>query len=861
MMKISPHAAIFFFVFVLCIPLSSAMAQCYLSAVPTSFEAGGTATIVGTYMAKTEMTDALAINCGNGRTVAAFQCTGASGYCSASCYYPYPGIYTATATVDTTDCQPVTLTVNEKSNKCGDGVCSAADGESPQTCPADCGELRYCGDGICSMGESPSTCPKDCGAPVTTCSDGTRYSTCSASQPYYCDNGMLVKKSSLCNCPSGKVASGDDCIDPVCIDGTARGSCSLRKPLYCNSALDLVERSSLCGCPFALFASGDSCFGPGACQSISAYAIDTTRNVPQGTDAHYQFLLSNPTNQSQQVSIAATMPALVEGTFSESTFNLAPGAYAQPELILYTDQTTPGNYSVSVEASSFNCKKQVPVSLNIAEPGASNTCCSDANSVSASLDKQSAILTTAGSEIDYTMYLRNNADFPVMVYLSAPSSPFPVTFSKMGFQMDGNADDSVTIKVIVPTGTPGNQFSIPFMVKYSTSCCIREFPVLSSISVSGPRAAVSMINETYTKCMPIPYGQGEQRIMLGLRNDGDIRFPFTLAVKEKAPLSGNVRLSESRLELESGETGFFSLFVNPANLHVNYTYTYSFSASTAGYTLLNRNYCFYLVKPASTPTPTAPHPSGYNLVVTAPNIDLIEGINSTFDISVTNPSAAIYDALSLGIDGIPSSWIVFYGNNATLMPFTTKTYAVYVYPYSIEGLPTYKDSSVTILSGNNAAGQANTTLTLSKQVHQLDYSYTIAPTIVSDNQVSAMDVTMVVVNHGNVPEYYVTPAVTKGADLNFSATPASINLEPGETGEFHLTFWPSGERSETQNVPVTFNSKAGSAATKVIALPSMTGLAFLGRELPWWVVAIAGTILVAIAMILISNYKEPNRMR
>jgi hypothetical protein len=52
---------------------------------------------------------------------------------------------------------------------CGDGSCAGPDnGETSQTCPADCGP--YCGDGSCNGSESCSTCSNDCGTcPVGNC--------------------------------------------------------------------------------------------------------------------------------------------------------------------------------------------------------------------------------------------------------------------------------------------------------------------------------------------------------------------------------------------------------------------------------------------------------------------------------------------------------------------------------------------------------------------------------------------------------------------------------------------------------------------------------------------------------------------
>ena len=55
--------------------------------------------------------------------------------------------------------------------RCGDGQCVKSCGETPTTCPKDCGVeserlvCGKCGDGRCTpqCGETATSCPKDCG--------------------------------------------------------------------------------------------------------------------------------------------------------------------------------------------------------------------------------------------------------------------------------------------------------------------------------------------------------------------------------------------------------------------------------------------------------------------------------------------------------------------------------------------------------------------------------------------------------------------------------------------------------------------------------------------------------------------------
>lgn len=44
------------------------------------------------------------------------------------------------------------------------------------------------------------------------CGDGSLQGTCSSSKPYYCSDGVLVERASVCGCPTGTAGSGESCI-------------------------------------------------------------------------------------------------------------------------------------------------------------------------------------------------------------------------------------------------------------------------------------------------------------------------------------------------------------------------------------------------------------------------------------------------------------------------------------------------------------------------------------------------------------------------------------------------------------------------------------------------------------------------
>ena len=47
---------------------------------------------------------------------------------------------------------------------------------------------------------------------IKTCGDGSTYGSCSAIKPYYCADGFLIEKSSMCGCRENSEINGESCI-------------------------------------------------------------------------------------------------------------------------------------------------------------------------------------------------------------------------------------------------------------------------------------------------------------------------------------------------------------------------------------------------------------------------------------------------------------------------------------------------------------------------------------------------------------------------------------------------------------------------------------------------------------------------
>lgn len=109
---------------------------------------------------------------------------------------------------------------------CRDGICNQDPCagilcNSPPTSYCN-GNIRYyyastgsCSGGSCYYHHFNQTCEFGCASGQclyqNKCTDGTVYGNCSAVKPFYCDNGSLVEKCSVCGCVYGECAADESC--------------------------------------------------------------------------------------------------------------------------------------------------------------------------------------------------------------------------------------------------------------------------------------------------------------------------------------------------------------------------------------------------------------------------------------------------------------------------------------------------------------------------------------------------------------------------------------------------------------------------------------------------------------------------
>ncbi|MBI4010524.1 MAG: hypothetical protein HY361_05085 [Candidatus Aenigmarchaeota archaeon] len=225
---------------------------------------------------------------------------------------PYPtcpsGQY-AQSSYDSNNCV-ISYTCQSTTSQCGDKVCSG--GETPSSCPGDCGTStsETCGNNFCGSGETPTSCASDC----RVCGDGPISSSgcqCGSVTQYggYCCNSVFQSSacgtsgglnnpcgegpipSSGCNCGGGSFYSGYCCYNVYqasACTGVTGGYCGDKA---CNNAETPTSCPSDCGGGATCSSSNywycydqSSCTGAGAkwCsnQYSGGYCTSTTSTCP-----------------------------------------------------------------------------------------------------------------------------------------------------------------------------------------------------------------------------------------------------------------------------------------------------------------------------------------------------------------------------------------------------------------------------------------------------------------------------------------------------------------------------------------------------------------------------------------------------
>lgn len=153
---------------------------------------------------------------------------------------------------------------------CGNGICS--EGETCETCPADCSACSFCGNGRCEPGggESCLTCSIDCG-PCDTCGDGHCEQGETCPQDCYCGDGLCARDEDHNSC-----AKDCYCGNSTCDSGETSVAC----PNDCRCGDGICDASeSFASCPQDCTCGDGVCNGADTCATCPGDCGDCPRTV------------------------------------------------------------------------------------------------------------------------------------------------------------------------------------------------------------------------------------------------------------------------------------------------------------------------------------------------------------------------------------------------------------------------------------------------------------------------------------------------------------------------------------------------------------------------------------------------------
>lgn len=156
----------------------------------------------------------------------------------------------------------------QKTPSCGDGTCN--NGETFQTCPADCEEESdtWCGDGFCDDDETEDNCAKDC----------------KKLKRAVCGNNTCEPGENLVNC-------SQDC-EPICGDGRCEGG---ETEATCKSDCEEVVAEAVCGnkqCEEGENDSTDSHYCERDCRNIvytAPMSLEEYNDLNETSERHFLF--------------------------------------------------------------------------------------------------------------------------------------------------------------------------------------------------------------------------------------------------------------------------------------------------------------------------------------------------------------------------------------------------------------------------------------------------------------------------------------------------------------------------------------------------------------------------------------------
>ncbi|MEM4255060.1 MAG: hypothetical protein QXR53_01890 [Candidatus Norongarragalinales archaeon] len=323
------------------------------------------------------------------------------------------------------------------------------------------------------------------------------------------------------------------------------------------------------------------------CPYLEVSAVETAQ-VREGVQAIYPITLTNVGINSQLVSLSANCDSPVECSFAQAPYTtLAP-----------TQQATFQLHAKSFTAGVF----QIPLSIS----AGTNQNCDSRQLLLTVLPAEEqprdpfefVFIPTAnqsgrpGDEISYSIRVTNNQNAKIYVRFSSEGFFKDATrFSASDIEVEAGQAKTVSIKVLIPPGTPTNRHQMAFNARVTTKDAAEFFFVFpTQIFVYSEKLQLVLQNEPLS-CTVAQHGE-EAKIRLRVRNDGEIEGPFDIELNAGEQASGVLSVSPSLLEVKQGDSQEILVSIKPKPSTILDVYGYQFTLSYNSIPVFIRDYCF-----------------------------------------------------------------------------------------------------------------------------------------------------------------------------------------------------------------------------------------------------------------------------
>lgn len=311
-------------------------------------------------------------------------------------------------------------------------------------------------------------------------------------------------------------------------------------------------------------------------------------NVTQGGQAVFPLTLTNLGFNNQLIQLSGSCPEGLTCSFSPSSSDvLVPSQTKTFSLVV--DANRVGNHSLPMILSADNNACQTLDYALKVNPAPS----AGQQAFVVQVFPEGNASARPGQSVSYQVNIRNNQASLGYARLKVVS-PLKTTTELEAVDVDlaPQSDKTVTVKVIVPAGTPRGTYELLFTVEAfdGSGCCSYSYAVRRPLFVFSDKLQLTLQNEPFS-CLLAPHDQ-VTKYVFRLRNDGEIAGPFDLELVGGKAIFDASSLDASRLEIAPGDAQQLTWTTKPPSSMVLDKYPLILRAKYLDWVIFEKPLCF-----------------------------------------------------------------------------------------------------------------------------------------------------------------------------------------------------------------------------------------------------------------------------